>query len=89
MDPASQTVVFSWRMPAGSLPPGDWIIALENFCATAERLRSGLEEAVGGLSDEELQAMDQRAAAEPALAETGPLAALEPLASSTTHFIKG
>ncbi len=89
LDPGSQTLVFSWRMPVGSTPVTDWMIALENFCETAEGLRSSLEDAIGEFSDAELREMDQRAAAEPGLSESGPLAAFEPVAFSSSNLIKG
>ncbi len=71
LDPGSQTLVFSLRMPVGSTPVTDWMIALENFCETAEGVRSSLEDAIGEFSDAELREMDQRAAAEPGLSESG------------------
>lgn len=88
MDPGSQTVVFCWRVPVKSVAATDWVIALENFCATAVSLRASLEEAVGEFSAEELQEVDQRAAEEPDLSESGALAALERVTKSTTNFMK-
>jgi hypothetical protein len=65
------------------------MIALENFCETAEGLRSSLEDAIGEFSDAELREMDQRAAAEPGLSESGTFAALEPVALPPSNLIKG
>lgn len=88
LDPASQTVVFCWRVPVKSVASTDWIIALENFCATAVSLRSSLDEAVGEFSAEELREVDQRAAEEPGLSESGTLAALERVAASAINYMR-
>lgn len=78
LDMGTQTVVFCWRVAVSAVPTTDWIIALENFCATAVSLRSSLEGIVGEFSEEELQNVEDRAAHEPDLSELGLLAALTP-----------
>ncbi|CAK0760910.1 hypothetical protein CCP4SC76_3400001 [Gammaproteobacteria bacterium] len=53
MDPETQALVLSWRMPVAGIEPDQLIVALENFCETADSLRTSLDEFIGEFSDEE------------------------------------
>lgn len=52
LDPDAQLLVFSWRLPVASLDEADMLVeCLEQFCATAQELAHGLEEARSGFSE--------------------------------------
>lgn len=87
VEPATQTLIYCWRMDAAEAEPERLAWGLENFCATAADLRLRLEEALADFTVEELADIDRRAAHDEALSEDASLAS--PAPSNATHIVRG
>lgn len=72
LDLENQSLVFSWRMPSEGATPETLLIALENFCATLDRLVEQLDEAQGEFTIEEMTQIERRARADEDLKEELP-----------------
>lgn len=87
VEPATQTLLYCWRMDAAAPDPERLAWGLENFCGTAADLRLRLDEALADFTVDELAEIDRRAAHDEALSEDAPLAS--PASSNAAHIVRG
>jgi hypothetical protein len=78
LDSENQVLIFSWRMRLEGSELAQWLSALDQFCITSRELIAQMRAALDDFSEEELAAIEHRAARSPELEEDD---ALDPVAA--------
>lgn len=73
LDGENQVLIFSWRMPLEGSELAQWLTALDQFCNTSRELITQMRFAIDDFYDEELSAIERRAARSPDLDEADEL----------------